>query len=71
MEKEDAKMGDFHCGTLSKWHLEILFRIIKNDCIIVARDQWELQRQGWGQGGRIGGGGKVTLKDLDHRQNKG
>ena len=49
--------GDFHCGTLSKWHLEIFFRIIKNDFIIVALDQWELRRQGWGSAG----GGEVTL----------
>ena len=63
--------GTSHCGTLSKWHLEILFRIIENDFIIVALDQWELRRQGWGQGDRKGVGGKVTLKDLDHRQNKG
>ena len=47
--------GTSHCGNLLNWHL-ILFRIIKNDFIVVALDQWELRRQGWGQGGRIVGG---------------
>ena len=54
--------GTSHCGNLLNWHL-ILFRIIKNDFIVVALDQWELRRQGRG--------GEDTLKDLDHRQNKG
>ena len=53
------QIGTSHCGTLSKWDLEILFRII------VALDQWEA-----GSAARLGaGGGEVTLKDLDHRQN--
>ena len=64
-----VKMGDFHCGIValfqsgtshcgnqSKWHKEISFRIIKNDFIIVALNQWEFWLQGWGRGGRRGGG---------------
>ena len=76
--------GDFHCGTLSKghqslWHsfkvpiMKYYYESWKyySDFIIVALNQWELRRQGCGWGGRRGGGGEVTLKDLDHRQNEG
>ena len=52
------KKGDFLCGTLSKWHLKILFRIQKKkDFIIVALNQWVLRWQEWGAAGRKGGGG--------------
>ena len=51
-----------HSGTLSKWHFELLFRIKKNDFIIVALNQWELRKQGWGRPA-----GEVRLKYLDNR----